>query len=318
MDHLTISFLLTRRCNARCRHCGAWPASKRSGAKPEADSDFDTSDISDFIDQIAETPKIEAVGLTGGEAFIVRDLLYCAVKRLRDKSIPYTIVTNAFWAKSLDAAREVLSDFRDTIGIGLSADTFHNEFIPIKNVVNAARAAESLKIPYIVRATMKADDTEEGLKTWFEEEGLPNLDIVQFAPVMYIGEATEKMAPEEFPDQNPIAPCLSLRTPFIVPGGDVYACCGEAANIEGEHPLHIGNMRETHLKDIIKRYDSDPFLKAIYTIGPRAMFDLLDERPETLRDELLLRSPCGTCRLLFEDMDRTERLSEILGEETSS
>ncbi len=318
MEHLTISFLLTRRCNARCRHCGAWPASKKSGVKSEADSDFTTIDLHDFIDQIAETPVIEAVGLTGGEVFIVRELLYYAVERLREVNIPYTIVTNAFWAKTLEMAKEILSDFKDTIGIGLSADTFHDEFIPVKNVVNAAKAAESLKIPYIVRATMKADDTEEGLKGWFEKEGLPNLDVVQFAPVMYIGEATERMAPEEFPDKNPALPCLSLRTPFIMPGGDVYACCGEAANIEGNHPLCLGNLKETHLKEIIKRYDTDPFLKALYTIGPRAVFDLLKEKPATPRDELLLRSPCGTCRLLFEDRERTEKLSKILKEGSSA
>jgi MoaA/NifB/PqqE/SkfB family radical SAM enzyme len=312
MEHLTISFLLTRRCNARCRHCGAWPPSPSKGAEQKLSSDFTKDDLRDFISQIEETPGIEAVGLTGGEVFIVRELLYYAVEKLREINIPYTIVTNAFWAATFDRAVEILSDFKDTVGIGLSTDTFHEEFIPVKKVVNAARAAEHLKIPYLVRATMKTGDTEEGMREWLKEAGLPNLNVIQFAPVMYIGGATEKMSPEEFPDQNPAVPCLSLRTPFILPGGDLYACCGEAGNIEGKHPLYLGNLKETNLKTLMSKYETSPFLKALYTIGPRAMFDLLKEKPKTPRDELLLRSPCGTCRLLFEDKERTERLSEML------
>ncbi len=314
MEHLTISFLLTRRCNAQCRHCGAWPSKDKSKLKSgsKTASDFTTDEIDTYIDEIEKTPEIEAVGLTGGEVFIVKPLLKKAVDRLREIDTPYTIVTNAFWAKSIDVAKGVLKDFTDCIGIGFSADSFHDEFIPVRNVVNAVKAAESLNIPYLVRATMKVGDTEESMKQWFENAGLPDIKVIQFAPVMYIGEATEKMNPEEFPNKNPAVPCLSLRTPFIMPGGDVFACCGEAANIEGKHPLYLGNLNESSLTTLIKKYDTNPFIIALYTKGPRALWELLNERPAALRDELLLRSPCGTCRLLFEDGERIERLVKLL------
>jgi len=314
MEHLTISFLLTRRCNAQCRHCGAWPSQDKSKlqSRLKTASDFTADEIDTYIEEIKKTPEIEAVGLTGGEVFIVKPLLKKAVDRLREIDTPYTIVTNAFWAKTADRAKGVLKDFTDCIGIGFSTDSFHDEFIPVGNVVNATKAAESLNIPYLVRATMKVGDTEENLKQWLENAGLPDIKVIQFAPVMYIGEATEKMDPNEFPDKNPAVACLSLRTPFIMPGGDVYACCGEAANIEGEHPLYLGNLNETSLTTLIKKYDTNPFIIALYTKGPRAMWELLNEKPATLRDELLLRSPCGTCRLLFEDGERIERLANIL------
>ena len=189
MEHLTISFLLTRRCNAQCRHCGAWPASREPGSKSEADSDFTTTDLHDFIDQIAETPAIEAVGLTGGEVFIVRELLYYAVERLREKRIPYTVVTNAFWAKTLETAKEVLSDFKDTIGIGLSADTFHNEFIPFAKVKGVIEAARQIGIGVFPWVSEFIDDLSRldaaGTHTLTEFESLFGRNYVMHLPQRY-------------------------------------------------------------------------------------------------------------------------------------
>ena len=88
----------------------------------------------------------------------------------------------------------------------------------------------------------------------------------------------------------------------------LYACCGEAGNIPGEHPLYLGNVFEDGLLPLIEKYDTDPLLQAVYTIGPRAMWEMLGESPQSEREGLLLRSPCGTCRLLFEDEARTERV----------
>jgi hypothetical protein len=293
VDHLTVSFFLTRRCTSRCRHCGAWHAKS-------ADRDFTRANLARFIADVAGTPGIEAVGFSGGEVFVVKDVFDFAVDEARRLGLPFTFVTNASWAKTEALARERLSRYAGTLGMGLSADSFHEEFIPVDRVVNAAKAAEALGIPYVVRATMRASDRPDGIERRLVEAGLPDPAKIAYAPVMYIGQAAEKIDPADFPDDNPRGPCLSLRTPFIFPNGDVYACCGEAGNIEGNHPLFLGNLNETRLADLATKYETDPTLAAIYTIGPRALWDKAGREVRTARDELLLRSPCGTCRLLFE------------------
>jgi hypothetical protein len=294
VEHLTVSLFLTRRCTSRCRHCGAWYAKS-------ADRDFTRDDLARFIADIGATPGIEAVGLSGGEVFVVKNLFDFAVDGLKRLGLPFTFVTNASWARSEAIARDRLSRYTTTLGMGLSADSFHQEFIPIGRVVNAARAAEALGIPYVVRATLRATEGRRDVERNLMEAGLPDADKIAYAPVMYIGQARKRIDPADFPDENPPGvPCLSLRTPFIFPNGDVYACCGEAANIEGDHSLFLGNLNETRLADLVTKYGTDPTLTALYTEGPRAMWEKTGRRPETLRDELLLRSPCGTCRLLFE------------------
>jgi len=293
MDYLTVSLFLTRRCTSRCRHCGAWYTKS-------AEHDFTKDDLARFIADIAATPGIEAVGLSGGEVFVVRGLFDFAVDDLRRLGLPFTFVTNASWAKTEQIAWRCLARYVGTLGIGLSADSFHQQFIPIERVVNAARAAERLGIPYVVRATLVASERPEVVETMLLEAGIPDPGRIAYAPVMYIGQAREKMDPDEFPDENPDVGCLSLRTPFIFPDGAVYACCGEAANIEGAHPLLLGNLNETRLAELVAKYETDPALKAIYSAGPRAMWEKTGRTAESLRDELLLRSPCGTCRLLFE------------------
>jgi hypothetical protein len=294
VDHLTVSLFLTRRCTSRCRHCGAWYTKS-------ADRDFTREDLARFIADIGKTLGIGAVGLSGGEVFVVKDLFDFAVEELVRLGLPFTFVTNASWAKTEATARDLLSAYVGTLGMGLSADSFHQEFIPVVRVVNAARAAETLGIPYVVRATMRAGQPRKAVERHLMEAGLPDRQKIAYAPVMYIGQAREKIDPADFPDENPPGvPCLSLRTPFIFPNGDVYACCGEAANIEGGHPLFLGNLNKTRLAELIKKYETDPTLGAIYTVGPRALYEKTGGLPQTLRDELLLRSPCGTCRLLFE------------------
>lgn len=305
MEHLTISLFLTRKCPARCRHCG-------TSSTPVADKDFDPDEIKRFIGEIAEIPNVEAVGFSGGEVFMVKDLLYEATEELRRFKIPYTFVTNAFWAKSIDKAMEVLSDFSDTVGMGLSADFFHQEFIPIERVINATRAAERLDIPYIIRATMRTSDKREDIEKCLKDAVFSNLDAVQFSPLMYIGSAREGIPAEDFPDDNKGGPCLSLRTPFLFGRGDLFACCGEAGNIEGEHPLYLGNVKTSGLRTLFDKYENDPYLIALYTIGPRGLWELLGDSPRGIEEELLLRSPCGTCRLIFGDKDRTERIGRLL------
>lgn len=300
MDHLTVSFFLTRRCTSRCRHCGAWYTKS-------ADRDFTRNDLARFIADVADTPGIQAVGFSGGEVFVVKELFDFAVDEAVRLGLPFTFVTNASWATTESGAYERLSRYTATIGMGLSADSFHQESIPIERVVNAARAAEALGIPYVVRATMRTRDSRPRIETELLAAGLPDRTKIAYAPVMYIGQAAEKMEPGDFPDENPRAACLSLRMPFIFPNGDVYACCGEAANIEGEHPLFLGNLNRARLADLVARYDTDPTLKAIYTIGPRALWEKTRGTAGSLRDELLLRSPCGTCRLLFEKGDSRGR-----------
>jgi hypothetical protein len=304
MEHLTVSLFLTRRCTSRCRHCGAW-------AVRSAEKDFTKEDVKRFIEDIGKTPAVEAVGLSGGEVFVVKEIFDLAVDELKKAGLPFTFVTNAWWAKDDKTAREILSRYVGTLGMGLSADSFHREYIPTARVVCAARAAESLDIPYVVRATMRAGERAEEIEKTLVDAGLPDPGKIAYAPLMYIGKAREEIDPDEFPDENPPRPCLSLRTPFIFPNGDVYACCGEAANIEGDHPLLLGNLNETRLADLVAKYQTDPILKAIYTIGPRALYERRGTSPKSLREALLLRSPCGTCRLLFEDKDRMRALEDV-------
>ena len=159
---------------------------------------------------------------------------------------------------------------------------------------------------------MRTSDKRADIEKCLKDAGLKNLDAVQFSPLMYIGSAKKNIPPEEFPDENKKGPCLSLRTPFLFSKGDLFACCGEAGNIEGEHPLYLGNIKTSGLRSLFDKYEKDPYLTALYTIGPMGLWELLGDRPRDLEEELLLRSPCGTCRLIFADEDRTERVGRLL------
>jgi hypothetical protein len=247
-----VHLLLTYQCTFECDHCFVWGSPWQSGV-------MTLPQIRTIFSQAAELATVRSIYFEGGEPFLYYSLLLHAVREAHRQGFEVGIVTNAFWANSLEDALLNLTPFAGLIqDLSVSSDLFHwNEPIS-KQVKNACTAAEKLGIP-IGTISIAESETGEGKE-----------QIGQLAEggsgVMYRGRAVDKLANNA--TVKPAAhyqecPYEDLREPgrvHVDAFGNVHICQG----------ISIGNLVETSLKEIASTYspDNHPITGPLLRGGP--------------------------------------------------
>jgi hypothetical protein len=113
------------------------------------------------IDEAHSLGVVTLVVFTGGEPFLLADDLYAAVKHAAGKGLLVRIVTKAYWATSIDRACAILSRLRDAglTEINYSCDDFHQESIPIEQILWAHEAAIRADIPVLIASKRLRNST---------------------------------------------------------------------------------------------------------------------------------------------------------------
>jgi pyruvate-formate lyase-activating enzyme len=290
---------LTRSCDLECLHC-----STRSS--PKVKSSLDPAVLRGVLQQISEVAPGGVVGLTGGEVFHVRDLLYEAIAMIRELGLRYAVITNGSWATDAAERRRVLVSILDATLLELSSDVYHAAVVPKHVIGQAFREALALGICAQIRYTYTSAESfsdvcdEMGLAT--EEER----SLVQFNPVHPIGRGA-RLHPAELPPRPAAEPCLAASRITVHSSGRIYGCCGESAYVPGDHDLSYGDAGSVRLTEIIRGRDHDPVLQAIRTIGPQRLLQISAASHRRAGDEQRADSPCGACRILL----RTENAAPV-------
>lgn len=143
-----LHFLITYKCNCSCAHCFL-------SCGPDKEGVMSLSQIKGYIDQAKDTPSVNYFFIEGGEPFLYPKIALEAVKYATEKGYWIGILSNGFWAKTLEKGISVLKPFKDAgLGeIGISTDSFHQAKVPLLSAVNAVMAAEKLDIPVSIMAT---------------------------------------------------------------------------------------------------------------------------------------------------------------------
>ncbi len=141
--------LLTYGCNARCANCYLCSA-------PQAGGDMNVDDAVAFWEGLVRaSPHGCRIHIGGGEPFGRWEALIELARRARAARMgPLEAVeTNAFWASDTRIVRDRLAALDDA-GMGrltISADPYHQQFVPIERVRVAARVGSEVLGPQRVR-----------------------------------------------------------------------------------------------------------------------------------------------------------------------
>jgi hypothetical protein len=177
------------------------------------------------------------------------------------------IVSNSYWATSLEDALEWLKPFAGLIGdLSVSSDLYHYSETISQQAKNASRAAEQLGIPlgFISVAQPESQDAPASMGQLPSEAG-----------VMYRGRAIEKLLSkaslypwEEF-DRCPYEDLVDPGRVHLDPLGYLHICQGIA----------LGNLHDTPLKEICETYNPEthPINAPLLAGGPAELirhFDL--------------------------------------------
>jgi hypothetical protein len=230
MELSGLHLLLTYQCNFECDHCFVWGSPRQSGT-------MTLEMIRTVLQQAEEIGTIEWIYFEGGEPFLYYVLLMKGVQLAAELGFKVGIVSNSYWATSVEDAREWLRPFVGMVGdLSISSDFYHWSELISQQAKNARSAAEQLGIPigYIQIRQPDSASTEEPGTT-----------------VMFRGRAVSSLvakAPHRPWRQFTTCPYEDLVEPgrmHLDPLGNLQICQG----------ISMGNVFETPLVEILRNFD---------------------------------------------------------------
>ncbi len=233
-----IHFLLTYACNFKCDHCFLF-----SG--PGAGGTFGIDKLRAALEGAAELGSIESVFFEGGEPMLYFPLLQEGIRIARRIGFKTGIVTNSYWATSIEDAALWLAALKEA---GLGSLTISDDGLHFGDGagVHAARveaAAKKLGMPadVICKQRPRVDDTNA-------PGGGPTLSS---GGVKFRGRAARTLVagmPKRPWQELTTCPVENLAEPDRVHAdcfGNLHLCQG----------LSMGNYLRSSMKDAVSGYD---------------------------------------------------------------
>lgn len=247
-----LHLLLTYQCNLECDHCFVWGSPWQTGT-------MTLQNVREILRQGRELGTVEWIYFEGGEPFLYHAILLEGVQEAARLGFNVGIVSNAYWATSVEDAILWLKPFAGLIqDLSLSSDLYHWSDQLSQCVEHARSAAATLGIPL-------------GLITIAQPETADAVPAVGQLPagestVMYRGRASARLSPKAVHhpwEQFTTCPYEDLREPgrvHVDPFGNLHLCQG----------ISLGNLLEKPLKDICASYDPDshPIAQPLLKGGP--------------------------------------------------
>lgn len=249
-----IHFLLTYKCIFECDHCFVY-------SSPRAEGTFTFEQFSKTLDEAVKIGTIEWIYFEGGEPFLYYPMLLEFAERASSLGFKVGIVTNGYFATSVDDAIRWLKPFKDLniADLSISDDKLHSGDNITSPASIAIQAAKELGMNV---NSISIDDPKLKSCDVPRKKGEPVIG----GDVMFRGRAADILAKglpgiswNEF-DECPFEELENPERVHVDAFGNVQICQG----------ISIGNMWQTSLSEIIRNYDakSHPVIKYILSGGP--------------------------------------------------
>lgn len=248
-----LHLLQTYQCNFKCDHCFVYSC-------PEAKGVMKISDMRKILNEAKQAGGIKWIYFEGGEPFLYFQTMLWGLREARDCGFKRGIVSNAYWATSIEDAKEWLLPISQ-IGISdlsISDDAYHYGETEENLAKYAYEAAKDLGLPV---GTIAIEDPKEYMKE-IEWKGKPVVE----GRVLFKGRAAEKLVEglptkpwaefdkcldEDFSNQSRV---------HIDPFAYVHVCQG----------ITVGNMNQTPLAELLANFNPEthPICGPILRGGP--------------------------------------------------
>jgi hypothetical protein len=257
--------------------------------------------VQDVLRQAEELGTVETVYFEGGEPFLFYPILLQGLREAAKLDFRRGIVSNCYWATTVEDAVEWLRPIAE-IGVddlSLSSDLFHGEAMMTRAAQNGIEAAARLGLPDSV-LTIEAP---EGCAAYKQEKGAPiEAGLVRFRG-RAVANLTEGVARRpwrqftECPDEDFHDPGRVHVDAF----GHVHLCQG----------VLMGNLWQQPLSEMVSGYDpaSHPIIGPLAEGGPVALV----ERYNLPHEEAYIDA-CHLCYLARDAL--RDRFPEYLGPPT--
>lgn len=247
-----LHLLLTYQCTFECDHCFVWGSPRQSGV-------MTLDNIRHILREAHDLGTIESIYFEGGEPFLYYAVLLAGVRLAKQQGFEVGIVSNSYWATSIEDAIAWLKPLAGLIDdLSISSDEYHYDEKLSRQAQHARAAADRLGIPIGLISIALPTSAEAG--------GVVGQLPESESGVMYRGRAAEKLADRAARrpwTEFTACPHEDLREPgrvHVDPFGNLHTCQG----------IVIGNLFDTSLKAICEAYDPDahPIVGSLLRGGP--------------------------------------------------
>lgn len=300
----TVTVLTTDRCTAECRHCCM-------NSSPARSNQLSYEQIESSLGQMFATYDIKVVVFAGGEPTLLGDDLLRAISFCRLNGVISRIVTNAYWATSLEAAREKCKELRDAglSEFNVSMDDYHEPYVAFERVKFAYAAALELDFSAVVIANCQGPESVltperlehefdmtcvqmqrrfdvDGFSKFFERQEAGKLVVLSNGYVQRIGRGIDLVDEVECsfdidmaevpPEAEAFGGCpWAVQSAAITPRNHLVACCG--FELHDNPILDFGDLGTTSVQTLVDRADDDLITNMIALIGPPKIMQLLKQ-----------------------------------------
>jgi hypothetical protein len=226
-----------------------------------------------------------------------------------------SLVSNGFWATKRETAKRVLESLPEICFLSISTDTYHQQFIPFERVKNAVWAMKECGIPYYISVVTESTDDAGFQRINSELLEVTTADRIRTGITFPVGRAAQMKSQLKYAlsDEPPKDVCQAASSPCIFPDGRVYGCIGPLFGLQQEHPLLLGNARETPLADIFNKAETNVLLHALRLWGPERLMSMLRGAglSEHLPTKYVEGSVCNACLDLMSDPAVRQWLTQL-------
>lgn len=280
---LLTNYNCTSQCKMCCFHC-----------RPQSTGYMTLFQAKKIIYSV-EKYSIKSVSILGGESFLNLKSLLLIIKYAKERGKSVMVFTNGFWASSLSGAEKIISQL-DEIGLDelrVSADGFHQEFVPFKSIVNIIKATQGKKLRLIIENTYFLNPRYKKFNLTEEQTKLIT-PYLNSGPTRDVGRASDSLLPL-LPNKNKKNKCKmvdwygkldEVRAVNIDYLGFVTVCDG----------ICIGNVNNSSLEQVLDSYTRQPHLiiDTLLSKGPLGIFQLAQKNGfKKSLDET--KSDCNLC-----------------------
>jgi len=308
----TLTLMVTFKCNIKCRHCGLT-------CSPDDKSCMTLDEMIELTRQADELGCLNVV-LTGGEPTLMKQdnlLRYFRFVKEKTSIKLIRIVTNGLWAKSYERAYKLLKEWKEAglDEINISCGEYHQEFVPIDNVVHAFNAGNDLKYLTVLLAGEFIKGKQSTITPYdFEKKmGRKVIQSIELSPFVnrYVGfdchPALNVGRGEEYIESEsiPVKPYERIKSNCdhmisslaFQPDGKVDACCGVMVR---DHPiLSLGNWRQETIIQILAKIHDDLILNWIRYLGVKDMKSWIRQKDSSIVLKEEYNSICDICNELI-------------------
>lgn len=294
------AIMTTFHCTAACKECCF-------ECSPKLKQKLSLQEVKSFVDQISNVDSISYIVWSGGESFSIGKKLDDMLAYAKSKGFSSRIVTNGFWARSVDKALERL---KPLVANGLQELNFstgddHQEWVPIENIMYGSIAALKLGLRVVI-----AFETHEDAKFKKRDflnnplyqryiknsENFDNFLIIDAIWMSFHKERKFVYSKKTNFDNEDHGCSDVFDTIALNPNNHVLGCCGLTSNSISEFDL--GEPVDNDAVSLYKSQYTD-FIKIwIFVDGPRHIVEQAQKWDSRIKVGKLLHK-CLYCAVLF-------------------